>query len=110
MSTYINKDTNEYPLYEGDIRLLYPDMGVNFVLPNDFAEVPESPLPTITENQTFVEGTPQLNSDGTYERVYVIREWTEEELSNNQAQVDFYLSGMQPVFDPNAVALDTVGE
>jgi hypothetical protein len=102
MATYINKETNEYPLYEGDIRLLYPDMGNEFILPIDFAEVTENALPTITENQTFAETTPTLNADGSYERVYVIRDLTEEELQRNQEQVAFYLGGMQTTPDPNA--------
>jgi hypothetical protein len=102
MATYINKKTNEYPLYEGDIRLLYPDMGSEFILPNDFAEVIENDLPAVTENQTFTETTPKLNADGVYERVYVVRELTDEELQRNQEQVAYYLGGMQPAIDPNA--------
>jgi hypothetical protein len=103
MATYINTETNEYPLYEGDIRLVNPDMGDEFILPSNFAEVPESNLPTITETQTFTETTPKLNDDGSYERVYVIRDLTEEELQRNQEQVAYYLGGMQPEIDPNAV-------
>lgn len=102
MATYINTDTNKYPLYEGDIRLIYPDMGDEFVLPNGFAVVLESDLPTITETQTFTEVTPQLKADGSYERVYVIRDWTEEELQHNQEQVNYYLRGMTNIPDPNA--------
>lgn len=102
MSAYINKETNEYPLYEGDIRLLYPDMGDEFILPINFTEVIESPLPTVAENQTFTETAPQLNADGIYERVYVIRDWTEEELQHNQKQVNYYLGGMRNIPDLNA--------
>ena len=101
MSAYINKKTKEYPLYEGDIRLLYPEMGNEFILPADYAEVPESDLPTITETQTFTETTPQLNVDGSYEKVYVIRDWTEEELQHNQEQVAYYLAGMPNETYPN---------
>ena len=102
MATYINTDTNEYPLYEGDIRLHYPDMGNEFILPNNFAEVFESDLPVITDTQTFAETTPKLNADGSYERVYVIRDLTEEELQRNQEQIDYYLRGMTNIPDPNA--------
>jgi hypothetical protein len=94
MSAYINKETNDYPLYEGDIRLLYPEMGDEFILPADYAEVPESDLPKVAENETFTETTPQLNADGVYEKVYVIRNWTEQELQHNQEQVAYYLAGM----------------
>lgn len=108
MAAYINKETNEYPLFEGDIRLLYPDMGNEFILPDNFATVPESDLPLITENQTFEEITPQLKDDGTYERVYVIRDWTQEELQHNQEQVEYYLGGMRQTPYPNAVSLDQI--
>ena len=81
MSTYINTDTNEYPLYEGDIRLLYPNIGNDFVLPNGFAEVPDSNLPEITETQVAEETTPKLNANGIYEKVYIIRELTQEEIN-----------------------------
>jgi hypothetical protein len=101
MSAYINTETNEYPLYEGDIRLLFTDIGDEFVLPNGYAEVPEVPLPTLTETQTLVETTPRLNEDGVYERVYTIREWTEEELQHNQEQVAYYLAGMPNPTYPN---------
>jgi hypothetical protein len=99
----VNKETNEYPLYEGDIRLIYPDMSDEFILPAHFAEVPESAFPSITETQIASEVAPQLNADGFYERVYVIRDLTEQELQYNQKQVAFYLGGMQPEIDPNAV-------
>lgn len=101
MATYINKKTNEYPLYEGDIRLIYPDMGEEFILPEDFMEVTETPLPIVTETQTFTEAMPKLNDDGSYERVYVIRDWTEEELKRNQEQVAYYLAGMPNQTFPN---------
>lgn len=110
MSAYINKDTNEYPLYQGDIRLIYPEMGDEFILPDNFAEVTEGELPTVAENQTFTETTPQLKDDGTYERVFVIRDWTQEELQHNQEQVEFYLSGLKQTPHPNAVSLDQIAK
>jgi hypothetical protein len=69
-------------------------MGDEFILPANFAEVPESDFPTITENQTFAESVPQLNVDGSYERVYLVRDLTEDELQRNQEQVNYYLAGM----------------
>jgi hypothetical protein len=101
MSTYINTETSEYPLHEGDIRLLFPEIGDEFVLPSVFAEVPESPLPTLTQTQTFLETTPLLNQNGVYERVYIIRDWTEDELRHNQEQVAYYLAGMPSPTYPN---------
>jgi hypothetical protein len=82
MSIYINTDTNEYPLYQGDIRILYPDMGDDFVLPNGYAEVEDTLLPTIEIGQTFDEALPVFNSaTDKYERIFTVRDLTEEEIA-----------------------------
>ena len=81
MSTYINKITNEYPLYEGDIRLAHPEISEEFILPEEFAVVIESQLPELQENEIFYEMPPVLNNDGNYEKVYETRMLTEEEMA-----------------------------
>jgi hypothetical protein len=42
---YINITTNEYPLYEGDIRLAHPEIGEDFILPSEYATVELEPVP-----------------------------------------------------------------
>lgn len=43
---YINTETKEFPVYEGDIRLAYPRMGA-FVLPDIYAEVETEEAPVV---------------------------------------------------------------
>ena len=69
MSAYINLETNEYPLHEGDIRLLYPDMGDTFILPEGFAEVKESNPPEHPVTKKARETAPLLTDEG------YIRQW-----------------------------------
>lgn len=64
MSAYINIETSKYPFYEGDIRLLYPDMGDVFVCPAEFALVKSTPIPQHDENTQSVElSTPLFIDD-----------------------------------------------
>jgi len=61
---YIHIESGKYPLYEGDIRLDYPDMGEEFVLPEGYAEVqntPESEKPPVVAGETVRQpNAPQL--------------------------------------------------
>lgn len=64
MSFYIKTATLEYPLYEGDIRLEYPDIdkaltGTAFPCPATYAKVTQQIIPTeCGENQYFLESAP----------------------------------------------------
>lgn len=97
MSAYINKETMEYPLHEGDIRLLHPDMGEVFILPDEYAAVLDSQIPTLTETQVFEETTPQLNDDGVYTKVYVVRELDESELQRKAEMRAEYETPRRPL-------------
>jgi hypothetical protein len=87
---YINETTEEFPLYEGDIRLLYPDMGETFELPEGFSEVLSSPVPELLEGEKAIQAKPIINSDGQYEQVFVIESLTEEELENKAKMRSIY--------------------
>lgn len=100
MSAYINTKTSEYPFYEGDIRLLYPEMGENFILPAEFAVVLDSPLPDLTETEIFEESTPKLNNNGTYEKVYTVRQLTAEEIKIKEDIANSYLIHNIPDINP----------
>jgi hypothetical protein len=67
--SYIHIESGKYPLYEGDIRLDYPDMGEEFVLPEGYAEVqdtPESEKPAVVAGETVrQQNAPQL-VDGSW--------------------------------------------
>jgi hypothetical protein len=81
MSLYINTTTNAYPLYEGDIRLLHPEIESEFTLPSGYAVVEEGILPQPGNNKCFDELLPEPTESGIYTRVFVERDLTEEELS-----------------------------
>lgn len=105
MSIYINTNTNKYPLFEGDIRLLYPNMGAEFVLPVGFAEVEDTPIPTLETGQAFDEFPPVFDEKSKkYQRSFGIRNLTEEEITkiNNFRETNYpnYPSGQEP-YDPS---------
>lgn len=68
MSEYIKLATLEYPRYEGDIRLEYPDMGDEFVCPDTYAPVLASQQPAYDPYQYeyLVHGQPVF-TDAWYE-------------------------------------------
>lgn len=63
MTTYINTETLEYPLYEGDIRaafrhaISFPASG-DFEAPSGFAPVVPATSPDVTADQVLVQGAP----------------------------------------------------
>jgi len=79
---YINTQTFEYPLYEGDVRLEYTNIGDVFELPSDciFKRVDIMPLPEIDDStQILVFNTP-VCTDGVWTQEVTIRDLTTEEL------------------------------
>lgn len=63
MTAYINTQTLQYPLFEGDIRLAYPNVSFprEFTPPEEFAIVHNTPRPKITYKQIVKEGLPVFN-------------------------------------------------
>lgn len=73
---YLNTETNEYPLYVGDIALLGIEESD---LPAHIVEV-EVVVPDFDmETHILSEETPKLGKDGKYHAVINLREYTEEE-------------------------------
>jgi hypothetical protein len=81
---FINTVTNVYPVHEGDIRLLHPDMGVNFILPPEYApiEIDESDIAEPRENCKIVTSPVEL-IDGKYKQKMVFVQLTELEIQQN---------------------------
>jgi hypothetical protein len=70
----------EYPMHEGDIRLLHPEIGDEFVCPEEFALLHNSPFPEFDpEVKKFENGTPE-NIDGVWYRTWVLKDMTAEEI------------------------------
>jgi hypothetical protein len=67
---YIKLETNEYPLFQGDIRLQHPEMGEQFICPNTYTEVYETEPPTdLPEGKALAETYP-VQIDGKWVRNY----------------------------------------
>lgn len=97
----MNTHTNEYPIFEGDIRLLFPDMGEEFALPDGYVEVEETPVPTLQIGQTFDELPPVFDSKTQkYQRAFRVRDLTADEITKieNFRETNYpgYPSGQEP--------------
>jgi hypothetical protein len=92
MSAYIKLATGEYPRFEGDIRLEYPEITEdqtwpNFPCPDTYAPVQWVDEPVVDPaTQTYAEGPPEL-VDGTWYMTWVVRNWTQEELDQIAANI-----------------------
>lgn len=81
---YINTETMEYPVHEGDIRLLYPEIdialtGETFPIIMPFAPVYWNPPPTFDAlTQATVQTTPEL-INGQWQVKWAIRELSDAE-------------------------------
>ena len=87
MSAYINLKSLFYPLYEGDIRLEYPEIldsqtGDSFPIPEDYAKVVWVEPPTVDYTLfTYYEGQPE-DINGQWQMTWLVRELTAEEIQN----------------------------
>jgi hypothetical protein len=78
MSVYINIETLEYPRYEGDIRLIHPEIGEQFICPPCFVEIQETPQPVCGEYEHIKEGELLLDND-VYKQTWILVPYTDEE-------------------------------
>lgn len=80
---YINTQTLEYPLFEGDIRLVYENIGDVFELPDDgvFARVDRELVPDADpDTQILVFNDPTF-SDGKWTQTVTVQDLSEEEIA-----------------------------
>lgn len=79
----INNEIKEYPIYEGDIRLRFPNVSfpTPFVAPEDYYFVEDVPMPSVDYTQNVTEGTPVLD-DGVWKKNWVITPATEEQVAD----------------------------
>lgn len=91
MKVYIiNKETLEFPIYEGDYREKYPDISYpqDFEVEEPYAWVYDSQYPENIEfSQGIREGTPVLKEDNIWYRVWEVYELSSEELTFKSAIV-----------------------
>ena len=82
MSRYIELFTSAYPRHQGDVRLQYPDMGQEFVLPETYAYVEWVDPPACDELlQRAEEVAPELVG-GTWYMRWTVRDLTQEEIDS----------------------------
>lgn len=80
---YIFEETNKYPLFIGDIQMLYPD-ATEDNLPAGFVEVTQVEKPEKNLTHYAKEIAP-VKIDGVWTQQFEICEWTEEELAERDA-------------------------
>lgn len=81
MTVFINTETGQYPVYQGDIQQLYPSMSfsIPFIPPRPFEPVAVTPQPSTTFNQKAIQrGVEQV--DGVWKQVWEVVELTPSEL------------------------------
>jgi len=75
MSNYVHIETGAYPIHQGDIRLEYPEIGIDFVCPAEYALVEETTPPP------FDELTQRLSVDAQRDGDHWFMVWTVEQKS-----------------------------
>lgn len=77
-----NGNVVEYPLYEGDIRLAYPNVSfpAEFVAPDGYVVVHPSDYPEIDHTKNVVEGQPVKNGS-TWVQNWVVSNASAEEIA-----------------------------
>jgi hypothetical protein len=77
---YYNTKTKMYPLYEGDIKGVYPNWETDLPLPVDYVTVEESLVPEIAFDEYLVIDELQLIDDKWYQN-YKVAKLSPEDLN-----------------------------
>ena len=85
MNIFINTVTSEFPLYEGDVRLLHPEIpleltGDSFPVPEEFAKVVATPVPVYDGKVQVLDPVQAEKINGVWTQKWVIRDLTPEEI------------------------------
>lgn len=83
MSIYISP-ANEYPRFQGDIKLDVPSWNPGDDLPEGWSKVEEAEVPTPTADQVVEEEFP-IQKDGIWYRSYKVRAMTAAEKARRDA-------------------------
>lgn len=86
MSDYLNINTGQFPLHEGDIQLIHPGWTADQPLPSTFAKVEWQDQPELGKNQTAFAISPK-EINGVWIRQWIIYDLTEEEIQEQQNQL-----------------------
>ena len=90
MSVYYNTVTQEYPRYEGDIKLLDPAWEPGKSLPENWVAIDEEMSITCDVGYVIEEKLPVLEG-GIWKRTFVTREETQEEIDTTNKLIQLAL-------------------
>jgi hypothetical protein len=81
---YINTETLEYPVHEGDIRLVHPEIdasltGETFIAPFPFAPVIWTESPSFDPMNQIAEQTFPASTNGVWVAQWIVRSLTPQE-------------------------------
>lgn len=87
---WINTETLQWPLYERDIRALYPDTSfpTPFVAPEPYAVVFQSPRPEFNAITQFVREVAPQQVDGVWSQQWEVVDLDADQAAANQAAAD----------------------
>lgn len=73
----------EYPIYEGDIQLRFPNTSftVPFIPPDGYVPIADAPMPAVRWDQNVVEGVPTLVDD-TWTRSWLVSDASPEQIAS----------------------------
>jgi hypothetical protein len=80
---YINTKTLEWPVSEGDIRAVHPNVSfpTPFVPPEEYAYVFPTPIPAFdTDKQRAVQVQPELSEKGAWSQCWGVLDLSDEDL------------------------------
>jgi len=95
MATYINTINNEYPLYTGDMQLIFPNFD-DTIVPEGYAFVPHLDAPDITQTQRIKELLPILVNGVWVKQFEAIELTVEELLEREQLKAEIENKNKQP--------------
>ena len=92
MSIYYNTVTQEYPRYEGDIKLLDPTWEPGQPLPENWVEAVEVE-PFVCDAGYVIEEKLPVLENGIWKRTFITREETQKEKDLTSKLIELALSG-----------------
>jgi hypothetical protein len=79
MTLYRKKDDGQYPLYDGDIELLYPGMSIEEA--QAYFDIIEETEPPIHDNTMSPVETDLIFEDGKWKRQWILVQRSEEDIA-----------------------------
>lgn len=98
MNLYINTETLQYPLFQGDIRLVTGQHEGEFVLTAPFEEVVQTPYPEMTTRGSYALQLPPKLIDGKW-----VQTWSEVQQQSEKEIEDRLKELAYPITKHNSI-------